>query len=395
MGTSSGPNIIKNGIVLYLDASNEKSFKGEPTVNVVTNTNLDNGWAKGYNNSILWNDYPPPIGIDSNVVSFIPNSSNSYWYSYGDYAPQEPGVTYTISIWTRTYGSDFNIITYTADNSETGRYWSNSKLVKGDGKWYRVDWTFTNAINSQSDSLSFYFSNLLINQRYWLCAPQMEAKSYSTPFIDGIRGTDYDSNGGWVNLVDDNNHGELSNNLLYDNDGSLIFNGIDNYIQLNSLNMSRTSSTLLSWIYIDDFNTGKSNTGRVFIRLNGQNYRCLVTFYNGGYGFETDTNSNPHEMAGRTSAPISSSYIIPNSWFYFGLVFDSNTYYGYINGVQTGTALLSSDLPFDRIGDGNGFPDNYPGYFKGKISNFKLYDRPLISDEILKNYNMTKSKFGL
>jgi hypothetical protein len=34
-------------------------------------------------------------------------------------------------------------------------------------------------------------------------------------------------------------------------------------------------------------------------------------------------------------------------------------------------------------------------YDKGKISNFKLYDRPLISDEILKNYNMTKSKFGL
>jgi len=31
MGTSSGPNIVTDGLVLYLDASNEKSFRGEPT----------------------------------------------------------------------------------------------------------------------------------------------------------------------------------------------------------------------------------------------------------------------------------------------------------------------------------------------------------------------------
>ena len=145
-----GPKIINDGLVLCLDAHDAKSYAGEPTTNVVTNTNLDTGWSKGYQSNIVYNDIEPPLGIDSQVVGHTRGSSSAYWYSYGDYAPQDPSVVYVVSMYVKTLDSNFRIAFYTANNSETGRYWSTYITVPNDGKWHRVVWpSFTNPSNSQ------------------------------------------------------------------------------------------------------------------------------------------------------------------------------------------------------------------------------------------------------
>ena len=91
----------------------------------------------------------------------------------------------------KTRDSNFNINFYTADNSEVGRYSSGSINVPNDGQWHRIVWpSFTNPTNSQSESLSFNFSYGAIGDpstRTWFCAPQMEAKSYATPFVSTYR----------------------------------------------------------------------------------------------------------------------------------------------------------------------------------------------------------------
>lgn len=172
----------------------------EETENVVTNTNLDTGWSKGYCTAITWNEIEPPEGIDSPVAGFIDTqmagesgAGSGYWYCYGNYAPQIPGVEYTISIYAKTRDPNFKIVAYTANNSEKGRYWGGAKTIPNDGEWHRVTWTFTNAADSESDSLSFYFTYGEQNsgelQRTWLCAPQMEPKAFATTFVGGgVRG---------------------------------------------------------------------------------------------------------------------------------------------------------------------------------------------------------------
>jgi len=203
----------------------------------------------------------------------------------------------------------------------------------------------------------------------------------------------------WTDLSGNGNNGTLTNmdgaNLDSANGGSLTFDGTDEYIQLSTTTLLRASSTISAWINIDDFTTGKpSGTGRVFIMNSSVTFTSMIAFYNGGYSFETDTNSNPHEIAGRTTGNVSSSAISAGSWFHFSLVFDSNTFYGYVNGVQTGSAALSNDLTFNRIGyDTN--RDNYPAYMKGKISNFTVYNRALTASEIQQNFNATRSRFGI
>ena len=203
----------------------------------------------------------------------------------------------------------------------------------------------------------------------------------------------------WYDLSGNGNNGTLTNmdgaNLDSANGGSLSFDGTNEYIQLSTTTLLRASSTISAWINIDDFTTGKpSGTGRVFIMNSGVTFTNMIAFYNGGYSFETNTNSNPHEIAGRTTGNVSSSAISPGSWFHFALVFDANTFYGYVNGIQTGTAAISDNLIFNRIGyDTN--RDNYPAYLKGKISNFKVYNKALTASEIQQNFNVTRSRFGI
>ena len=203
----------------------------------------------------------------------------------------------------------------------------------------------------------------------------------------------------WTDLSGNGNNGTLTNmdgaNLDSANGGSLTFDGTNEYIQLTTTTLSSTSSTISSWINVTDFITGKpSGTGRVFIMNSSATFLNMIAFYNGGYSFETNTNSNPHEIAGRTTGNVSSSAISPGSWFHFSLVFDSNTFYGYVNGIQTGTAPISDNLIFNRIGyDTN--RDNYPAYFKGKISNFKIYNKALTAQEIQQNFNATRSRFNI
>ena len=40
--------IIKDGLILNLDASNRSPIIDSTTTNVITNTNLDTGWSKTY-----------------------------------------------------------------------------------------------------------------------------------------------------------------------------------------------------------------------------------------------------------------------------------------------------------------------------------------------------------
>jgi hypothetical protein len=73
----------------------------------------------------------------------------------------------------------------------------------------------------------------------------------------------------------------------------------------------------------------------------------------------------------------------------------------YINGVLDNT--LTNNGSVDNIPQPNAvqrlrlgnYPDSQPYPFKGDIGSFKIYNKLLSADEVLNNYNITKSRFGL
>jgi hypothetical protein len=195
-----------------------------------------------------------------------------------------------------------------------------------------------------------------------------------------------------TNLCSSSNNGILDDGVGFStsNLGTLTFDGVDDNIEI-------PDHTFSSWVYIDDFNVDgtKINKGRVFVRTTTSSGSSLIIFYNGGYGFETLTNSDPFEQANRSSGSISSNKIVPGNWFYFTIVFDSGVYRGYVNGELLDSRAILNGLLFDRIGDGFGFNNAYPSFLKGKISLFSVYDKVLSGPQIIQNFNATRGRFGV
>ena len=291
-------NIATDGLVLNLDAGALPSFvDNKPTVNLVSNWNLDTGWSKGYQNNIVFNEIAPPEGVDAPTVGFNRATSSAYWYSYGNYTSQVPGETYTVSIYVKTQDPNFRINFYTADNSETGRYWSGHIAVPNDGKWHRVVWpAFTNASNSQSDSLSF---NMQMSGQYgesaenrtWLCAPQFQQGTQVTPWVAGTRA----QNSTWYDLSGhDNTHSIVANPEFDSSIGTFNLNETQGFRLANMPTNSKTS-TVAIWYKTTDTQElwVKGNTGSYYI---GASYGNNYYHQNSGspsYYIDTISSVNP------------------------------------------------------------------------------------------------------
>lgn len=234
--------------------------------------------------------------------------------------------------------------------------------------------------------MAYHNNPKIVTDGLTLCLDAADTKSYSG------------SGTNWKDRSGNDNDGTLINGVSYsvDNKGEMVFDGVNDYINLPSITLLKSGATISCWLNIDDFTTGKSNTSRVLFRDSSVTFHKMITFYNGGYSFEVDTNGNPFEISSSPSTPdVLNSNIIANTWFHFCLVFDSDNFYGYINGEQSGTGVISNNLTINRIGDATSFSDIYPAFFKGKVSSVYVYNRSLNSDEVLKNYNAHKSRFGL
>jgi hypothetical protein len=175
--------------------------------------------------------------------------------------------------------------------------------------------------------------------------------------------------------------------------GVLQFDGVDDHIIFPPITASKSQYSIMSWVLIDDFDTGKSDKGRVFLRNSNSNLNNLISFYDGGYSFETNTNSDPHEIAAQTSGSVSSDIIVTGSWFNFALVFDNNNFYGYINGTLNGSGSISDNMYINRFGDASGYSTLYPSYFKGMMSNIMFYNKSLSEKEVNDNFDAQKSRF--
>jgi len=392
MALGHGAKIVTDGLVFAYDMENTiKSWKGAPTTNVVTNTNLDTGWSKDYNTSILYNDYPPPIGIDSQVVSFIDADGNGsgYWYSYGDYAPQNPSTTYCISVWVRTIGNGFTLRAYTANNSETGRQFTNELTCPGDGQWHRLEFNpITTPSNTTSDSLSFQFTSIPANQRCWLCAPQMTASSIHYPFVAGTRSNTQA-------LLDwTGNHTITASSLTYNSDGTFSFNGSSNYVSSSSVSLGGDPIvTVNQWI------------------------RRTANFSNGGYwglgggstnnginGYTSVTNKIGWDLWGQTTFHTGQDYPLNQwvnvCWVKTATTFTTSTLKIYINGAEfpltttvrnnSSTVNLRDSITIGRIAD------NINSYYApGNIGGTQVYNRALTAAEIQRNFTATRSRYGI
>jgi len=210
----------------------------------------------------------------------------------------------------------------------------------------------------------------------------------------------------WSDLSVNQYDGLLTNGPIFQsaNDGSLLFDGIDDYVNFGTTGESliRNASELTINFYvkitqfinplgfawapitcIDRFNLGNSyRKFTIYAYTSGGNQFLVCDYYNGTGG----------------SSSASKNYTVLNTIINVCSTCDSNYNTLYVNGVQqhqtTGISINTNPLTSDfTIASRINTTSN--NYFKGNIYSAQFYNRALTAAEVLQNYNATKGRFGL
>jgi hypothetical protein len=213
--------------------------------------------------------------------------------------------------------------------------------------------------------------------------------------LDGGNSKSYPGSGTtWSDLSGNGNNGTLVNGVGYNsgNLGSLVFDGVDDYVDLGSEKTFKSSGgwTVSSWNNLSQVNSANlynfiGSTNIVHNSWYWTVYQSKLALWNrspGGWYFGSTT-------------------IQPNIWYNSVLVCnDSGTSYQmYLNGIAEGGThttytwnALYAGLIVRYIGRGNAANGRY---FYGKYPQVSIYNRALTASEIQQNFIATRSRFSI
>jgi hypothetical protein len=191
----------------------------------------------------------------------------------------------------------------------------------------------------------------------------------------------------WNDLTYNVSGGTLTNGPTFSsaNGGSIVFDGTNNSVLVsNSSNFTVSEMTIGAW-----FISKKNVRNYITTKLNDSWYVGIGPggTISGKLSFYVEGTSGGW-LQGLTT-------INQNQWYYGVCTFKSNISSIYINGTLDTSATRTGFIP-------NGTADVYIGrrpddgsYFWGNIGQTQIYNRALSEQEVLQNYNSTKSRFGL
>jgi hypothetical protein len=164
--------------------------------------------------------------------------------------------------------------------------------------------------------------------------------------------------------------------------GSIVFDGTNDYAT-GSLPTLNTWSVHLWYLSTD------ITSQLVFYPFSGTANSNGLGF---GGTFNSNTNNRWYFFDGTTTFSSSTTAITTNTWYNLVVTKTSTTYNLYTNGQlslnSTGVDLSFNQYTLGRRGDG-------VWYTKGNIATAQIYNRELSADEVLQNFNATKTRFGI
>jgi hypothetical protein len=247
--------------------------------------------------------------------------------------------------------------------------------------------SYTTAISdSKFWKVTFNVSNLLLNdtiETFWAC-PMAELKSspvFPSKFlISGTRSNLFSQGGGFRSLTESSIGGDILNGLVYNNTGTITFDGVDDYIDLGSSIQLSNNFTLQVWIR-------NGNTGYILDQGNigGDPTGCLEW-----------TNRGLTLASNNLSGVTADGTITSSVWNNITCSFSNGETKFYINGKldSTKTASFSSFSPTGILKIGRR-AFNTSSIFSGEMSMIKIYNRVLSDSEIAQNFQALRGRLGI
>jgi len=193
----------------------------------------------------------------------------------------------------------------------------------------------------------------------------------------------------WKDLSSLNNNGTLTNGPTYSsiNNGSVVFDGIDDYVPFVSNPSLTNQITVEAWINLSA--SSPNANGCVFGREGS--YRLI--YNTTSFTWVCATVNNAWYTAGTNIQP---SFSTTNGICNVVGTYDGSKNSVYINGAlaTTGSAISGNILTAGTYYLFRNDSANI-SYGKGNLYSHRIYNRGLSSSEVLQNYNATKGRFNL
>lgn len=201
-------------------------------------------------------------------------------------------------------------------------------------------------------------------------------------------------------LSGNNNNGTIVNNPTFNslNGGSLVFSNVSTQsINVNDATVLKpTSVTLSAWVYVTQYNPLNDFDGQFPSIV----WKCYDANSGGNASYGLSLSAGQFPRFTITPTQLISSTIFPiATWVHLtGVYTVGGSQILYRNGVvdisTTGPASISHSTQGVSVGT-RIFNGTYQYPWNGRIASVNIYNRPLTADEVLRNYNSTKVKFGI
>lgn len=383
MAIFSGPEIVQNGLVLALDAANARSFRGEPTTNIISNGDFSNGLTDWTNYTAVTTsvvtryDVPGYLNQPKTVARVVSPGTVQGGGTFGGFArsvTMTSGLAYTISYYARSLSGNMTLGFNSQSGSGDTNNLSHSNTINA--TWQR--YTFTATLNTAKPTMYIYNSGTA-NGIWELTDFQIEQKSYATAFTNGTR------DASWLDISGNSNNGQQTNGPQYNSllGGYLTFDGTDDYISGNLPAIAANSRVTAEAVVRFD-----NVSGTIFTHgQSGSSFSFGLVIVGGNLRFRNSSNdhwlSNPQTL-------------VTNQWYHLVITADENGAAGYVNAVSNGTTtqkVTTNNFTDYNIGRR---PVTNSEFFPGSLMLLRIYyNRALTATEVLQNYNATRSRFGL
>ena len=198
----------------------------------------------------------------------------------------------------------------------------------------------------------------------------------------------------WFDLSANNLSGSLINGPVFNSGsgGLIVFDGVDDYVRIDysgDLDFNSSDFTTSNWCRVDG---GTGNYRALFqnsVGATSNRQFGVVGSTNNKWGVWMTINN---VWANRL---FSNASIVVGQWVMVTVVYrNNNSLRLYLNGYEDSNTSISGNLSYTPTIMLLGARFNAE-YFNGVIATGQIYNKALSADEVLQNYNATKTRFGL
>jgi hypothetical protein len=205
----------------------------------------------------------------------------------------------------------------------------------------------------------------------------------------------------WNDLSRGGNTGTLINGPTFNsgNGGSVVFDGVDDYVKGNSIFSALNGTNKLSlsmWINVTDLLSNRI-LFHIPKNLTASNSQVLIFLRTTGV-LDISVNSTGTYCRSITGSVTSNIWTNININFDLSQASSANRIRPYVNGVDVFSVANNPPTSFPVSTGEYWLGEEANGYlapFKGNISNLILYNRVLTTSEIQQNFNATRYRFGV